>query len=431
MAWRAGLASALVIGAIAWAPAQASALSCAFSPEPVLFRSADVVFDGVALSGPSEDGRLFAPAHFGLVRFLKGARRARGRHVVSVTAGLSDLLDGLVEEPADEANPVVGEVFRVYGLGFAKRRPNPDVPDFLTSACYGTVRLRARSFLAPVRGGAVANQGWIATSLRADNGIRCLRVLAPRSRSARTACERTARRGPPPVQVLSKGYGPSATTAVAASAPGLRSVEVAGSGAPMTAVAVGPGPVTIAVLPGRLEPWQVPVTLTYRDGRTRRIDGGATAHVDVPDPSGAFAWTATTDVSGPCAGARAVALRFGSPPPAIVGVTACRAARGSPLFFSVGEASCSCGPRGSEVLGPTILVGAARHAVQSIEISGPGGRRELTLAQTGGAFVAIYPAGTSHRDLALTARFRDGSTETFVGRRGVDAEPKPDVIRPR
>lgn len=72
---------------------------------------ADVVFEGVALTGPAVDGVLVTPARFRVARYLKG----RGPDVRLVTTALRRSARGSIGHLSEGILPGAGQHWRIFG----------------------------------------------------------------------------------------------------------------------------------------------------------------------------------------------------------------------------------------------------------------------------------------------------------------------------
>ena len=75
--------AAVALVLVAW-PSAAQASTCPEESQAQRLERAEVIFEGVAEDGPTQDGRLFSPATFRVTRYLKGSGPERQR----VTTGL-------------------------------------------------------------------------------------------------------------------------------------------------------------------------------------------------------------------------------------------------------------------------------------------------------------------------------------------------------
>lgn len=124
---------------VAAAPSQAT--SCGLAPgtsyrEAVraTFADSDVVFEGVALDGPTGARALLSPARFRVVRYLKGS----GSNAVEVKTD-TERQGRLIGQVAGGFNPAPGEAWRIYAQG----SPG-DVLKVGSSTCGPTERLTGR-----------------------------------------------------------------------------------------------------------------------------------------------------------------------------------------------------------------------------------------------------------------------------------------------
>jgi hypothetical protein len=106
----------------------AARASCIPATETEQRERAEVIFDGVALEGPTESGR----QQFRVERYLKGS----GADLVPVATGVTRNADGTGSVTSVSVNVAAGERWRIYG-----RVVDGAVE---TSVCAGSMRLAAR-----------------------------------------------------------------------------------------------------------------------------------------------------------------------------------------------------------------------------------------------------------------------------------------------
>ncbi len=412
-------ASAAAVVALAL-PAPAAALSCAAPPPgaPSAFEAADVVFDGIALSGKSDNfGALDSPARVLVTRYLKGG----GPRIRRVRTGVQ-VGPLLVGEIAGDFNPSVGDAVRVYG-----RRTGPSGPFgvprgvLFAGLCdrsrYGPGDRLYDRIPGTFRRAAVATgaRPWVAFAQRGPHGLRCLRTyraVRRRPHTHPTDCERLR----PGAALVSVGFDPNggqggAETAVAAWAPGLREIEVTAIGERARVV---PGPAALTVLPGRFDDYEVRIKLTFDDGRVRFSHGDAPLRAFAPDPAGDLGWWAISDDSEgrSCVAADQLPARTPDAPNAY-GAYACgdTAARG--YFLAARQVRHEPREEG-ERPAPfrTVVLGRVEAGVRALAVTGPDGvAHELAFARRGGAVLAVLPAGVRARELTVTATYADGLVE--------------------
>ena len=124
------LAAAALVTALAGVPHADAACAGPYTRRQA-FRDARLVFDGVALGGPSVDGYLLSPARFRVERYRKGS----GPKVVRVQTAYRQHEDGLVSVSSELISPRRGQRWRIF------TRTSPDRV-IKTSVCQGSRRLR-------------------------------------------------------------------------------------------------------------------------------------------------------------------------------------------------------------------------------------------------------------------------------------------------
>lgn len=105
MARQVGLS--LLVAAAALAGAAAAEASCVFSTPEEQKRRAAVIFDGVALEGPTASGR----QRFEVRRYLKGD----GPDVVEVATGVTRRADGTGSLTSVSLDVAAGDAWRIFG----------------------------------------------------------------------------------------------------------------------------------------------------------------------------------------------------------------------------------------------------------------------------------------------------------------------------
>ena len=432
--WRRLVPRALALAALlALVPAaRAEALSCGAPARPYS-ETADVVFDGVLLSGPREEplGRLASPARMHVFRYLKG----RGPRVVEIGTDVPLLTPGddvgVFSWGPAMFEPHPGEVYRVYGDTPAGAGRSAGRGVLTPHACGGTYERRIGSFLRGVRGSRVAERDpggrrWAAELLRGAGGVRCVRVH-PGPAADHIECERFDRFRPVVAAVVPAG-GDTWATALVVARPGLETITVEGSFGRIERAA-GPAGVALVVLPGYFERTDLTVTARFAGGGTRRVLGlgrVVVPHPHQPERSWGFAFarvhppTPTVCI--------AFAERPQRPPPSTV-LTAPRhgeCGNGDYGFFAVRYVYRH--PDGRRAKDSTVVFGMGRWA-SSVTIAGPDGERVMPTGP-GGIFAAVYPPDVGHEDLTVSFDlYGVGEDATFRGRRdaGVLRPPRSEL----
>lgn len=426
------LAIATAAAVLAMPAAEARALSCAL-PERPYSEIADVVFDGVLLSGPREQprGRLASPARMQVVRYLKG----RGPSVVRVGTDVPLL------EPGDDPGvfshtpglfePYPGEIYRVYGdtpkgAGSSTSRgvltPHP---------CGGTFGRRTGTFLRGVRGSRAAlrdsgGRRWAAELLRGPGLLRCLRVH-PGLEHDEIECERPRRRSDLIAALVPAG-GDTWATALAVRGADLESIAVDGPLGRTEAPATGTGHVALVVLPGYAESADLSVTARLSGGREVPVTGFGGGLLLADPHRGELLWGVARTPSHPLApgidcmtfSARPDTSRRG-------GVFStprhgeCGPAAG---FFAVRHVDRYDDEERRQPYA-TIVFGIAPAGTERVTVTGPDGERQAAGPTAGGSFAAIYAGDVDHAGLTVAFHRAGGAREEVRGERDWNVVPPP------
>lgn len=267
------------------------------------------------------------------------------------------------------------------------------------------LRRRADSDVAVTRGRLV----WSLAASRGRFGVHCL-LTRP---VAHRACEVG---GSSSVVVANDDRPGHRSTLVAAAGPRLGGLEVRGPEGLNTGIPLGPSRNAGVVLAGHVEPSALRVVLVERGGRRRTVATGAAQRASAPDPAGSTPWTARSD--GQCAGYRHDASRFGGYEGEPGNLT-CGRDRRVGFYFSVERAVCYVDPCKDAL----VLWGAASARIASVSAGvDPDALRPLRLARRGRAFIAVFPSDTPTARVTMRVVFRDGSSNTFVGRRSANVD---------
>ena len=415
----AGGLAASVAAVIALAlPAPAAALSCGGSDlaepaDPV--EDADVVFDGIVLSGVNSLGAADSPARVLVTRYVKGggARVRRVRTAVEVRPLF-------VRSVAGDFSPDIGDAVRVYGSHRPPVRGFRLPPGTLfAGACEGSYSTPGARLLDHVDGTsrrAAASTGtrpWVASAQRGPHGLRCLRARrrARRGLVSDLADCRILRAGSALVTVGGSPFVEN-ETAVAAWAPGLQRVEVSAPGQPTRILA---GPAALTVLPARYADYEVRLRLTFADGNVRYSRGDAPLRAFAPDPGGDRTWWAVPDDSegGSCVAAGQVPARAREETPQAFGASACGDTSSRGYLLKADEVEREPREKGTpRTPFRTVVLGRVETRVRALAVTGPDGvARELAFARRGGAVLTVLPAGVPARELTVTATYADGAVE--------------------
>ena len=169
----------------------------------------------------------------------------------------------------------------------------------------------------------------------------------------------------------------------------------------------------LAALPGSVGLDEVRIRARYRDGREEVLDDAMRRGLSVVDPVDGTAWkveVVTTRGRPPVTCARVrpfVAWYDGG---------TCGRLDDAAFFFRIGEVRLG----EEETARRTVVAGAGADALASVSVAGPDGERLLPLTDRGRGFLTIFGSDVTFRQLTVTARFADGSSETYAGRRGVN-----------
>jgi hypothetical protein len=235
--------------------------------------------------------------------------------------------------------------------------------------------------------------------------------------------------GDGPVLVGAKsfvGYTPSEARTVVSGivGSGARSVTVYTTGT-RRRLKLGPQGSFITVYAGEAEEVRPRVVIVTRDGRAHTIALEQSEAFEVPDPEDGTAWAASTEadlqsnafLDEDCVQvtrqpSQSESSRFELPlTPEICGRLST-----SPLFvqmrrFVPGEDGGPF-PWGNSP-SRTIVYGIATPRVESLELTGAGAARALTIDRRGGAFMAVLSGHVDPRSLTLTAKLSDGVSMSY------------------
>jgi hypothetical protein len=396
------------------------------------FREADVVAEGVLLSGPrSVYGALLSPARFHVVRYLKG----RGPRVIRVRTpqrqvdkgdfgvGPNVFGDDLTETALlpDHDTPRAGEAYRIFANpGNRRRREFKGHID----TCNGDDRkVSIRRVLRPVpRTLVTARQGrsfWRARLFRGRGRLRCLRLVEPSAHfETHGGCGYLRRRH----ATLVAADDGETTTAIAIAGEGLSGFTATrlSDGARVNALARRS--VALALLPGSLERREFVIIARYQDGSTRRF-GGLERRATFVDSVGGPQWLADHERAYPSAtGKRACVVVGVGPVPGRSGE--CGSTEKTPLFFAIRRVITH--PGGPLIVSRrTAVFGAISQAVSEVTVTGPTGLLRPAISRRGRAFIALFSGHVPASQLTLRFVLSDGRTLTYSGRRELNLAPRP------
>ncbi len=393
------------------------------------FKAADVVAEGVLLSGPAFYGALLSPARFQIVRYLKG----RGPRVIWVRTpqrqvATGDMSTGIVREfartPDTAATPRAGEAYRIFSRTRGRHRKRRHLRGLIDTCTGDDRRISIRRLLRPVPRTLVRRRGgrevWSARLYRRRSSLRCLRLVMrsshPNAHHSRFedhgACAHLRRRRSTLV-VTATG---SSTTAVALAGKGLSGFTATrlSDGARVNATARSG--VALALLSGGLERRDVGIVALYRDGSTRAF-GGLERRASAVDPLGYSSWVAEHERAYPSsAGRRACVVVWLGPLPGRSGE--CGSTGASPFFFAIRRAGGEISTRRH-----TVVFGAISQAVTDLTVTGPDGPRRPAISRRGRSFIAVFAGDVPVSQLTLSFVLRDGRTLSYTGRREFNLAP--------
>lgn len=399
------------------------------------FKAADVVAEGVLLSGPSFYGALFSPARFHVVRYLKG----RGPRVIRIRTpqrqvATGDMSHGIVPEfariPDNAQTPRAGEAYRIFARTRERDRKRRMLRPIDT--CTGDDRrISIRRLLRPVPRTLVRRRGGgdaLSAGLYRGRGrLRCLRLarFSPSAHpfhTAHGACGYPRRRRSTLVAVDA-----GESTAIALGAQGLRGFTATRLSDGVSVTASARRGVALALLPGGLERRELGILARYRDGSTRTF-GGLERRARVADPLGGAPWVAEHERAYPSTpGRRACVVVWLDSEPGRSGE--CGTTGAAPFFFAIRRSQDSSSGGGLEA-GPefsprrhTAVFGAISQAVSDLTVTGPDGPRRPVISRSGRSFIAVFPGDVPVSHLTLSFVLSDGRTLSYTGRRELNLAP--------
>ncbi|MFL5886979.1 MAG: hypothetical protein ACJ77M_18065 [Thermoleophilaceae bacterium] len=417
---------AAVAALAAAAPATADAAACVKpglgSPSA---RGAEVIFDGVVLSGPrlGVTGDVLSPARLQVVRYLKG----HGPRIVRVATSFAQ---GAIGRPTGTATftPEPGEVLRIFGRTPRGAGSSAARGVLEPAACDGFQVLKPGRYLHVLSGTSTrarSNQGgapWVASPLGGPRSLRCVRFQpANKPAGVDRQAECLARPGPRALLlgVASTSQGASTTTAVVVAARTLRSVSIESPDGTVEVKALGRGlPMAVAVFSGFVDPTQLEIHATFRGGGQAEAEL-ASRRADAPDPGGQGAWAvygadAYPRVKGGiCASFWQPLPRFRDLLTSALPTESCGKLGRAGYWFDVQTTYGTPPPGAAAPVTRTVVSGAIGARVASIAVSAGGIAYPVAIARFGRAFLSVLPAGATP---TLAFRMRDGSTRTYTGR---------------
>jgi hypothetical protein len=401
-------------------PEHAEGLSCAPVSDKELYRNADVIFDGVALSGPASPIELVSPARFKVIRYLKG----RGPDIVRVETAMANPWE---DHTLISGMPwfATGDAWRIYG----------NVPDEAGNSarlgvrsdrgCGGSGWFQSGAFLTDGPGAAAAARTgvrWKAMLHGAPGSLRCLHLWIPRQ-GTEVECKLLNPGTVLIASALSKRDGEE-STAVAVAGLGLVSFTVEGPLGTQVVDAAKNGGVGIATFPGYVDPDATTTLARFADGTERLVDSAArrtTAELPPTDRLSASAFEAVAEPAYPPEPG-VTCVRAGPTPSGLQNLDArfrsLRATWGecgnldqAPVFSALRYVG---NPDTGDAESTTIF-GAAGPSVASVAVDGPDGRRPLPLSRQGRSFITAYAGEAAQSDLTLRIELADGTTLIYDG----------------
>ncbi len=413
-------AGTLAVAMLLSLPAPASAFSavvfgCEELPEQrhQRFEDADVVAEGVFLSGPSFYGALLSPARFHVVRYVKGG----GPRVVRIQTSQMQVATGrlgLGEEGADaevDADPGVpraGGAYRILARTRGRHRERRELTDPIDTCSGDDRQISIRRLLRPVPGtlvrGRLGRSSRGARLLRGRGGLRCVVLVV--GGGSPGAC------GYPRKRTLVAMDARASSTAVALAGKGLRGFTATRLSDGARVDASARRGVALALLPGFLDRKEVVIVARYRDGATRTF-GGFARRASVADPLGGPSWLAEHERAYPnMARRRACVLVWIDP--VISRTGECGSTKRSPFFFAVRRNSQSSRRVTTR---HTAVFGALSQAVSDVTVTGPQGPQRPAISSRGRSFIALLSGHVHFSKLTVSFVLKDGRTLSYTGRR--------------
>ena len=401
---RTTLLLSLVVAAAPGLESPAAALSCAIGPgePPDPYENHPLVFEGVALSGPSAPRfGLGSPARMLVLRWIRGT----GPRVVRVKTAADLGVGPFYGHMPGYFSPLPGTTARIFA-GRARGsviRPNPCV--------FGDERPGPRSPLRTVPAAttriAAGEHAWTARAVRGPRGLHCV-LTHPAGGRVQRECER--RRALMAVHHEDARGRRVSSTAVTVAGPGIAEARLTTPDGTTVLRRTTPLRPLLAVLDGRVDPSEVRARLTMIDGTVQYLQAVGYPTLPAPDPEGGRAWYSMIERQrdGACVGVHRVAPRHEAPPEEALAVedsALCRRFGRKRFFHAVSAARPYHEPGAPVIPVPqrTVVFGAAAPPIKAILVRDPGGVRRLTPGR-GGQFVAIYPASVSRDDITVTAQ---------------------------
>lgn len=409
------------------------ATSCAGPPPgaPSDYELADIVVEGVVLSGPSRGGSALSPARFHVTRYVKG-QGPRVRRIGTLARQVEGRFSSDSQsQRAGTYEASAGETYRIFGDTSRRARRELGGITRLGAPCTGDHFIPVKRVMRGVRGTRVsADAGrtiWRAQLFRGRGRLSCLRLgRRPGSFYSYADCRRVRRHGSTLLTLARRAR----TTGVAIAGSGLAHVEVTRLTDGQTWTAALRGGVGVAAIPGTLEREDVQIVARYRDGAIRTFFGGP-RRATASDGDGTR-WVADFERAHPRAAGRTSCVAFEQPIFRLRprGNDAprygeCGDLRAHPFYFAIGRHTEYFVDEPFERVRQTVVFGAITPAVREVLI---GGRTDTTRADVsarGRAFLSLLPGEVPPSGIKVTFRMRDGSTRSYAGRAAVNLGPLP------
>jgi hypothetical protein len=399
-------------------PSAAHAATCT----PSAASRANVIFDGIVLSGPrlGVTADLLSPARVQVVRYAKG----HGPRIVRVATSFRQGEMGAAVI-GGTFTPEPGEVYRIFGKTPRGASSSTAQGVLEPAACGGFQLLKPGRYLHTIAGTttrARSTQGgaeWVAQPLSGPDGLLCVR-FQPANRSAAVDRQAECASSPGPrallVGIATTSQGPGTSTAVVVAARTLRGISIESPDGTQRVRGLGSRlPMAVAVFRGFVDPTQLEIHATFTGGKTSEVRLAA-RRADAPDPGGQGTWAVFGQdayphvAGGVCNSWWQPLQRFRDIAGAAFPDEACGTI-GSGLWFVVRSVA---GPSGR-----TVVTGAVGPRVRAVTVSAKGTPYPVGVARFGRAFLSVLPAGVSASDMTVTFRMSDGSTRSYAGRAAV------------
>jgi hypothetical protein len=420
------VAVSLAVAVVGTAGPDAAATSCIFVPEAQARRGADVVLEGVVLSGPRARGVMASPARVRVAHYLKGW----GPGIVDLGTGVLQVTPG--DEPAfistgpGDSFLSPGDVLRIYGQTPRGMGHSAAAGIIEPDLCDLTGRISARGILKYRPSSAVSapdprgGRRWRARLLLGPRHTWCIRFGRGRHQG-NGECVPMRHRHRLLLGVGTEGMKEQASSSIVVAGRGLQRVEVSSPDGTRSVRARGSGRIALLPLSGYIDPDEVMVRGLFRDGAETVINSAAHRAL-ADDPAGGTPWKAVIERAHPhrqkglfCVRWRQTVSRSGFTGESPVQPGECGNLARDQAFFAVRRVLEYDENARRTVTMQNVLFGAVSREVTEVKVTGPDGERVLEPSPRG-AFIAAYPPAVTYLDLSLEFRFRDGSVASYSGR---------------